>query len=202
MLLKAVLILAIIIGTFWFLNQPKQAQFVSPSIQKSASVYTDPELKFKLEYPADFEVISESEEQYSERTKTQYRKNFKYYVTYEPPKFVKGIVVKPKETPLTADQFQSVPFMLWIFENPEGLDAQNWYKDFWYYPFFWGVYDGRKAQIEPALEATISGIMAKSAEVSYSPGKPKLILLPKGEKMYLFKVMEGGEKILNSFKFL
>ena len=202
MLLKAALVVAIILGAFWFLNQPKQAQFVSPIIQKSALVYEDPELKFKLEYPADFELINESEEQYSERTKTKYRKNFTGYVEYEPPAFVKGIVVKAKETNLTEDQFQQTPFTLWVFENPQELTGEKWYAKYWYYPFFWGVYDSRKAQIEPVDEATVSGVMAKSAVVSYSPGKPKLILLPMMGKMYLFKIMEGGENILESFKFL
>ncbi|MEK7616476.1 MAG: hypothetical protein AAB414_00285 [Patescibacteria group bacterium] len=201
MLLKAVLILVVILGGFWYFSQPKQAPLSSPKSFKTDSTYEDSKLKFSFRYPEDFEAVFESEEEYSKRTKTQYRKNFKYYVTYEPPKFVKGVLVKPKNADLTEDQFQAVPFMLWVFENPEKTEAQKWYKDFWYYPFFWGVYDIRKSQIEPSLDATISGQLTKSAIVSYSPGKPKLILIPKDGRMFLFKIMEGGDKIIESFKF-
>lgn len=196
--------IASLFGVYFMGSFKPDAKQVSPQSQQQSEkpVYQDSELKFQFEYPPDFEVVNESEEQYSERTKTKYRKNFDYYVRYEPPKFVKGLVVKSKDVALTGDQFATVPFYLWVFENPKELSVEKWYKDFWYYPFFWGVFDVRKAQIEPSDEATVSGIMSKSAVVSYSPGKPKLILLPKGDKMFLFKIMENGDKILESFKFL
>lgn len=198
-MVRLLILALLIVGGIFLLNQPKQAQITSPASLKVNETYTDDELKFEFGYPSEFEVVNESEEQYSERTKTKFRKNFAYYVGYEPPKFIQGWVVKAKDTALTEDQFATVPFYIWVFENPDGLTSEKWYAKYWYYPFFWGVYDSRKAQIEPASGA---------AEVSYSPGKPKLILLPasrgepKNDKMFLFKIMEGGDKILESFKFL
>lgn len=197
--MHSALILLVVVSIFvgvWFVNtfksDTKQA-LPSPTPVSTRLVYQDNELKFQFEYPDEFEVVNESEEQYSERTKTQYRKNFKYYVAYEPPKFIKSFVVKPKSLALTEDQFAKVPFYLWIFENPDKLTSEKWYEKYWYYPFFWGVYDSRKAEIKPA-----SG----EAEISFSPGKPKLILLPKDDKMFLFKIMENGGKILETFKLL
>lgn len=202
--------MSVFIGV-WFLNsyKPDSKQvFPTSSPASTTHIYQDNELKFQFEYPKDFEVISESEEKYSERTKTEYRKNFKYYVAYEPPRFVKGIIVKPKSMELTSNQFEQMPLILWVFENPDKLDSEKWYKDFWYYPFVWGVFDEpRKTSIAPILEATISGRFAKYNVVSYQPGKPKFMLLPapprgepKDDKMFLFKITENGDKILSSFK--
>lgn len=208
-MVRAALLLAIVlVAGFFYLKATEKAQITSPISLKNNLTYADSTLKFELEYPAEFEVVEETEEQYSERTKTKFRKNFNYYITYEPPKFVKGLVVKKKDTALTEDQFATVPFYLWIFENPDKLTVEKWYDEYWYYPYLWGVFDARKAQIEPAFDATVSGTLTKWAEISYSPGKPKLILLPasrgepKDDKMFLFKIMEGGDKILESFKFL
>lgn len=206
--MQSVLILLVAIASLlgvYFMGsfKPGTKQVSPQSLQQSDKlVYQESELNFQFEYVNGFEVVSETEEEYSKRTKTEYRKNFKYYVAYEPPKFIKGIIVKPKSMELTSNQFESIPFTVWIFENPENLNSQSWYKDFWYYPFFWGVFDVRKAQIEPTDEATVSGTITKSAEVSYSPGKPNMILLRKEDKMFLFKIMENGDKILETFKFL
>lgn len=196
MVKTALLLGVIIVAGFWFLKEQDKPQMISPTSLKvnANEVYQDLELKFQFEYPKDFEVVSETEEEYSKRTKTEYRKNFKYYVAYEPPKFIKGLLVKPKNLELSSNQFEQIPLTLWIFENPDKLDSEAWYEQFWYYPFVWGIFDKpRKSQIGPK---------EGSASVSYQPGKPKFILMPKNDKMFLFKIIENGDKILSRFKFL
>lgn len=202
--MHSALILSVVVSIFvgvWFVNTFKsdtKQVLPSPTPASTRLVYQDNELKFQFEYPKELEVVSETEEEYSKRTKTEYRKNFKYYVAYEPPKFIKGLIVKPKSMALTANQFEQIPLTLWVFENPDKYSSETWYKDFWYYPFVWGIFDEpRKSQIAPK---------EGSASVSYQPGKPKFILLPasrgepKEDKMFLFKIMENGDKILESFK--
>lgn len=191
-------ILLIVIALFlaWFIVKPQveKRQAAPTAVEQTTQVYEDSELKFQFEYPKDFEVVFESEEEYSKRTKTEYRKNFKYYVAYEPPKFIKGLIVKPKSLELTSNQFAQIPLTLWVFENPNKLESEAWYKEFWYYPFVWGIFaEPQKSQIGPK---------EGSASVSYQPGKPKFILRKEEDKMFLFKIIEDDGKILESLKFL
>lgn len=163
--------------------------------------YKDSDLKFEFKYSDKLDTTAETEEEYSKRTGTEYRKNFAGYVAYQPPKFVKSLIIKPKTMKLSANQYDPIPLTIWVFENPNKLTIDDWYKNFWYYPFLWGVFSfADKAKVAPADVATVSGITTKSA-VDNSQGKPEYILLPKNDKMYLFKVMDGGSDILRSFKF-
>ena len=95
------------------------------------------------------------------------------------------------------------PLSVWIFDNPQDLSVDAWYKNYWYYPFVWGdfTYTG-KFTLAPKEEATVSGQMAKSGIIDYQLGKPKFIYLSKDKQMYLFRIIgENGDKILQSFKF-
>ena len=99
--------------------------------------------------------------------------------------------------------FDTNPLTVWVFDNPQDLSIDAWYKNYWYYPFVWGdfTYTG-KFELAPKKEATISGQIAKSGVIDYQPGKPKFVYLSRDKKMYLFRIIgESGDKILQSFKF-
>ncbi len=200
--LPLILLIAVALaGWFIYHNGIHSTVLLNPSPTALLS-YKDSGLKIDLAYTGDLEVVSETEDEYSKRTQTDYRKNFTGYVAYQPPKFVKSLIVKPKELKLGSSQFDVIPLTIWVFENPNKLTVDEWYKNYWYYPFVWGVFSyPQKQQIAPITEATVSGIMTKSAVIDYSPGKPKFVLVPKEEKMFLFRVMDGGDPILHSFKF-
>lgn len=164
------------------------------------------ELGFEFKYSKDLTVKVDSEEEYSKRGTGasndgpvgDYRKNFKGYVGYEPPKFLSAMVVLEKE-----EDYGTNPFSLWVFENSNNLTKEAWFDRYWYYPFLWGVFDyTSKGHVALDAEATISGQLAKYKIVSYQQGKPKFLYISKDQKMYLFKVIgEKGENILNSFNF-
>ncbi len=202
-LIILVLVLAVLAG-IWIFKQGNQ-KIISPLTAKKDQIYQDPDFKFQLKYPDNFEVVSQTEDEYSKLTQTEYRKNFAGYVGYQPPQFIKGLVVKSKDTKLTSSQFDPIALTLWIFENPKKLDEKAWFASFWYYPFIWGIFaEPQKGQIAPKNEATVSGILTKSAVITYSPGNPKFILLPKDDKIFLFKVIDDknnlGTKVLDSFR--
>lgn len=168
----------------------------------TGEIYTDSSLKFQFSYPNSDDVVSETEDAYSKRTETDYRKNFTDYMRYAPPKFVTSVIIKPKTLKLGSSQFDIIPLTIWVFENPQNLSPDTWYKNYWYYPFVWGIFvTAQKNAIAPQTDTSVSGVLTKSAVVGYSPGKPEFILVPKGDKMFLFKVMAGGEQTLQSFKF-
>ena len=100
--------------------------------------------------------------------------------------------------------YETNPLTIWVFENPDDLNIDGWYKKYWYYPFVWGDYTSKgKIELAPKTEATISGQLSKSGTIDYQPGKPKFIYLTKEQKMYLFRVIgEKGDKILQNFKLL
>lgn len=160
--------------------------------------YDNQNLSFQLTYPKDLILKEDTEEEFDKRGNGDFRKNFRRYVQYEPGKFLGGVVVLDK-----SNSFDTNPFTLWVFDNPNDLTIDGWYKNYWYYPFVWGdfTYTG-KVELAPKEEATISGQMAKSGVIDYQPGKPKFVYVSKDKKMYLFRIIREGDKVLPSFKFL
>lgn len=179
------------------LNLQSPVTNVSPV--SKISTYTNQVLGFEFEYPKEFSVKEDSEEQFNKRGNGDYRKNFKGYVGYEPGEAVGAVVVLGQD-----GRYDTNPFAVWVFNNDNNLTIEQWFKDYWYYPFLWGVFDyTSKGHIALDKEATISGQSAKYKIVSYQPGSPKFMYVANKEKMYLFRVIgETGEKILSTFKFL
>lgn len=198
--LVLIVILLLIAGLYVLLSN-KQDQPFSQPLQKLSEPQTESyqsSLGFEFEYPNGFEVIEDSEEKFNERGHGNFRKNFSYYITYQPAE-VLGIVVFLDES----KSYDLSSLTLWVFDNSDNLTIEKWYTNFWYYPFVWGDYTSRRNEVAPTNEATISGKLAKSGIVTYQPGTPKFVYLPNNGKMYLFRIIgEEGDKIFNSFKLL
>lgn len=167
--------------------------------------YSNKDLSIEFQYQPNLQVKEDSEAEFNQRsvgltTKSaigDLRKNFTNYLQYEPGKFL-GAVVVLDET----GSYDKNPLTIWVFDNPNDLSIDTWYKNYWYFPFVWGdfTYDG-KLKISPQNEATISGQIAKFGTVDYQPGSPKFIYLSRGGKMYLFRVIGNiGDQILATFK--
>ena len=179
-------------------NNPLPVYKLTPPLISQFKDYSNP-LGFQFQYHKDLVVKEDTEEEFNVRGGGDFRKNFKGYVQYEPGKFLGGVVVLDKTS-----SYDTNPFTLWVFDNPQDLSIDDWYKNYWYYPFVWGdfTYTG-KFELAPKTEATISGQMAKSGIIDYQPGKPKFVYLSKNKKMYLFRIIgEEGDKILSTFKYL
>lgn len=162
--------------------------------------YSNRNLGFEFQYPGrGFTMKEDSEEEYNKRGNGDFRKNFKGYVGYEPGKPLGAAVVLDK-----TGSFDNSPFTVWMFDNPNDLNANSWFDKYWYYPYLWGVFDWvSKGHIALDTEATVSGKPAKSKIVSYQPGKPRFVYVSKDKRMYLFRIIgETGGQILSTFKFL
>lgn len=189
------------IGAFYFLNLPKakSTSFISPkSTQVTEEKYTNSALGFEFNYSKGLIAKEDSEQDFDKRGNGDFRKNFKGYVTYEPGKVLGIVAVLDKKA-----SYETNPLTLWIFDNPENLSIDTWYKNYWYYPFVWGdyTYTG-KFELAPKTEATVSGQVAKSGMIDYQPGKPKFVYVAKNKKMYLFRIIgEEGDKTFSTFKF-
>lgn len=205
LLLLAAVVAIILGGVFFYFNlktTKKEVILQSPKItspkQPEFKVYSDSVLGFSFQYPLNLNAKTDSEEEFNKRGNGDFRKNFKGYVGYEPGKVLGAAVVLDN-----TNSFGTNPFSVWIFNNDNNLTIEQWFKDYWYYPYLWGVFDyTSKSHITLDTEATISGIPAKSKIVSYQPGKPKFIYAAKDQKMYLFRVIgDTGDEILSTFKF-
>ncbi|EKD91395.1 MAG: hypothetical protein ACD_30C00014G0005 [uncultured bacterium] len=169
---------------------------VSPADEEGEKVYSG--LGFEFKYSVELEVKEDSEEEYNRRGNGDFRKNFTSYVQYAPAEFLGAVSVLKEDK-----DFDKAPLTIWVFNNPNGLTPEGFYNEYWYYPFLWGMFNPPdKKKDAPNLEATISGKLAKGAEISYQINSPKYFNLNSGGKMYLFRVLSGGEEILGSFKFL
>ncbi len=196
-----VILLVVFGGVYFFSNSKSSIPIVSPKLEVSQSekTYINQNLRLDFKYAKDLRVLEDSEEDFNLRGNGNFRKNFKGYVQYEPGKFVGGVVVLD-----STDLYDTNPFTVWVFDNPENLNVDNWYKNYWYYPFVWGDFTQTgKVDLTPKNETTISSQVAKSGIVDYQPGKPKFVYVSKDSKMYLFRLIGSeGDKILGTFKFL
>lgn len=173
---------------------------IIPQITESDSLqaYTDSALGFQFNYSKNLQVEEDSEEEFNQRVNGDFRKNFTYYVTYQPAKFLGAMNVLDN-----SKSYEKNPLTVWVFDNPNNLSIDKWYEKYWYYPFVWGDYTARRNSVAPTKDATISGQLAKSGIVTYQPGSPKFVYLSFREKMFLFRIIGlEGEKILDSFNFL
>lgn len=170
----------------------------SPVPEETEKVYLNSNLGFELNYSKGLEVKEDSEEDYNKRGNGDFRKNFTGYVQYAPAEFLGAVSVLGDNK-----DFDRPPLTIWVFDNPSNLTAEGFYNEYWYYPFLWGMFNPPdKKKDAPVLEATISGKLAKGAEISYQINSPKYFYLSEGGKMYLFRVFKEGEEVLGSFKFL
>lgn len=184
-------------------NNPIQSpvSFLNNAPDKTEDTYTSNILGIEFKYPLSLSVKEDSEEEFNKRGNGDFRKNFSGYVEYQPGKFSAAVVVLNKD-----NSYDMSPLTLWIFDNPDNLTIDAWYKKYWYYPFVWGDFTQKgKVELAPKLESTISGQLSKSGVIDYQPGKPKFIFISKDNKIYLFRLIDdndkNGEKILSSFKF-
>lgn len=199
MLFLILIIGGIVVGYLYF-NKSTPPTLVKPVEQNNnLKTYSNGNLGFQFLYSKDLQVLEDSEEEFNKRGHGDFRKNFTSYVEYAPGELIEAVAVLDKE-----NNFDKNPFTVWVFDNPKNLDIDNWYKNYWYYPFVWGdfTYTG-KFSLAPKDEATISGQMAKSGIIDYQPGKPKFVYLTRNGKMYLFRIIsQTGEQILSTINFL
>lgn len=202
LLLLAIFAAAAFAGVYFYQSPKEKPSLQSPRLtekQPELNDYSGTDLGFRFEYLKDLIVEKDSEEEFNKRGNGDFRKNFKGYVGYEPGEFLGAVAVLEK-----LEEYDTNPFSVWVFNNNNNLLVEQWFKDYWYYPYLWGVFDyTSKGHVTPDQEATISGQLAKYKIVSYQPNSPKYLYLSKDKKMYLFRIIgEAGDQILSSFKFL
>ncbi len=207
------LILLVAVGLLYFqmtskpfpenLSEDSQGVINLITPKSEPKIYSSSEFGISFEYPKeDFSVVEESEEEFNIRGNGQFRKNFTGYVGYAPGKALGSVVVLDE-----SKDFDTAPFSVWVFNNPDNLDPESWFDKYWYYPYIWGDFTSRANLIAPTLTATVSGQLGGYNIADYREGKPQFILVPYNDKMYLFKFPTKGKpkvvgEILESFKFL
>lgn len=151
----------------------------------------------QFDYPADYQVVEDSEEKFSEREIANYRRNFEGYIGYEPAEVLSAFAVLPQGSQL-GSQFETIPLWVWVFANPDKLTPEKFYNKYWYYPFIWGDFTTRsKAEVAPKEGGAI---------ITSQPGAPKFQLFPQGDKMVMVRSVTEGQgaevstKILSSFR--
>lgn len=198
--LLLILVILLLLGSGVYLWQNSKKDKVSPASYNNYKNYINQKLGFEFQYSdKDITIKEDTEEEFNKRGNGDFRKNFKGYVGYEPGKFLGAVVVLDKD-----QKFDTNPLTIWVFNNPSNLSIDNWYKNYWYYPFVWGdfTYTG-KFVLAPKQEATVAGQLGKSGVIDYQPGKPKFIYVSKDQKIYLFRIIgNASDQILATFKFL
>src|SRR3989344_2325193 len=198
-----ILIVGVIVGGSFYFKAKTPEKTASVKQTPSSPVEpTEQELIYKtflfeFSIPKGYSVQIDTEEDFYNRSKGDFRKNFTNYIGYPPPKFVDAYALVD-----SSKDFENSPFVIWIFNNPENFTAEKWFDEYWYYPFVWGDFTQRREAIAPVKDIQIG----KYGIVTYRPASPKFIYLPLNGKMYMFRILSNNEdlekQVLDSFKFL
>lgn len=213
LLLIVVFVVGIGIAGFFFLKNSSQPQApepvqvastnqVNPSSNPSTATVSDDLLGLSFAVPAGLKVVKETEEEYFKRANGNIRKNFNGYIFYFPADFVESFYILSE----SEDNPDKALLTVWVFQNPDSLDAIKFYEKYWYYPFVWGDFTSRKHEIEPKDIELIDSKEGRFGIVDYRDGKPKFIYLPLRDKNLMLQIQypDGNataKEILNSFKF-
>lgn len=173
---------------------------VSPS-PKSQSMFDD-KLGLNFDIPSGFSLKKETEEEYFKRANGPIRKNFNYYVLYNPAEFLEAFYIIPD----SENNLDKAILTVWVFQNPEGLDAGRFYDKYWYYPFVWGEFSAAKNKIAPEDIELIDSKEGRFGVVDYREGKPEFIYLQLKDKNLMLQIQFPSEnltakEILKSFRF-
>ncbi len=148
-LLLIVVVLVVLVGGYLlYTGKYSNKTLVNPSptevsnriLELTPKTYTGK--SFSFEYPKDLKVITETEEEFYTRSGGDFRKNFKSYIGYQPAEFVEAVVVLGE-----SGSFETNPFTMWVFDNPNNLTIEKWYLNYWYYPFVWGDFTMRRYNV-------------------------------------------------------
>lgn len=174
------------------------------SLEPKINRYTNLNLGFQFEYPSKLTVKLDSEEEFSKRNLGDFRENFNYRAHYYPEKVLGAVSVNFIDS---ANFFDSAPFSVWVFDNPNNLSEASWYEKYWFYPFIWGEYTPKDSQkYGPQAEIKIGDKLGHFTIIDYQPGNPALVLIPLNKKMYLFRTIYYDDKetdlMMNTFRFL
>lgn len=203
-LLALIILGLVLIGLIYFKvfshQAPAETVKVSPLPTPSISTtksYKSP-LGFQFDYPATMSAREDSEEEFNKRGGTDFRSNFNLTVGYEPAEVKEAVVTLDK-----SENFDNSPLVVWVFNNPDQLTVDQWYKNYWYFPFIWGDFSLKdKAQTAPDLDIKIGTESAKLGKVAYSPGEPQFIYLPHQDQMYLIRLIgPEGDTIFKTLRF-
>ncbi len=215
--LLMILVVLLLLGggaAYFFLHsKPKPAALVeTASIKNSISASPSPDvsvqtvsndlLSLKFDLPKGYSLVKESEEEYFKRANGDIRKNFNGYIFYPPAEFADSFYILP-ESEKNPDKAE---LSVWVFKNPDNLNAQKFYEKYWYYPFVWGDFTQRKNEIAPGDIELIGGKEGNFGIIGYREGKPEIVYLPLKDKNLMMQIQFPSEnvkarEILKSFKF-
>lgn len=207
------LVIAIGIGVFFIQFSRTNTSSEASILLQSSKIMPSPSPKnqavfdeftgLKFEISEGFSVKRETEEEYFTRALGNSRKNFTGYVLYPPAEFTEAFyIISDAEKNL-----DKAVIAVWVFQNSEALTPKAFYDKYWYYPFVWGDFTGRKVEIAPETAEVVGGKEGLSGIVSYREGKPKYIYLPLIDKKLMMQIQLPtvgnaiGQGILRSFKF-
>lgn len=170
-------------------------------------LFSDTDSGFEFKIPKGYVVKEESEEEYFVRVNGNLRKNFTDFVYYEPAKLVKSWYVVDD-----SEKKDTNPFSVWVFENPDNLNGEEFYEKYWYYPVIWGEFGTEeKKKYAPNEESIVSGAIGEypvkgyGKVVDYQIGAPTFVYAGFKDKMFLLRIVSGdqktGDAVFKSFRF-
>lgn len=150
----------------------------------------------------------DNEAEYSKRYNVQLPDEFLKSFKYSPPKLIGGIRVESRITYQDAydNNYNLTPFSVWVFDNQDDIDIDEWFELYSYYPFRWDhSIPSITGKIRPRSNITIGGILGKTSRPDEGM---QYIYLLQDKRMILIQIWEEyqskgiGSLILSTFRFL
>lgn len=186
-------------------NNASIARIPTPTINDTANwkTYTNTKYGYEFKYPdSDYGTKIESELEYGKRYNVNLPESYIKSKKYSPPKLLDGIRVESIQSYQGRyGTFNTIPFTVFVVNNPENLTSDLWYQKYQFYPFEWDQ------PTESLKEITIENIVAKTPIYVPDIYPPQLFYIYENERIILIKASEEaqskniGAQILSTFKF-
>ena len=184
---------------------PEKTAFPLPDSENlpQNTIFKNDEIGLEISLPPGFSIKQETEKDYFKRANGDTRKNFTYYVQYPPPEFVNSFYVMEAGE----NNPDKAKLSILVFKNPENMEPQKFYQEYWYYPFIWGEFSlSEKNKFAPQAIELIDGRESGTAVADFRETKPKFIYLPYKQKNLMLQIQmptennQTGNQILKSLK--
>lgn len=141
--------------------------------------YTDNKY-FSIKYPPQFSAKEYSEAQYNKDTNLNVKEDFKSIKRHNPPKVLSGAYI------------ESVDFQVyvWILENKEMAEINNWWNNYNYYPVAFS--SPNQEDERPTKDITIDSKAGKIGRQLYNYGEG--IFLSESDKIILVYISPAPAK--------
>jgi hypothetical protein len=185
------------------LSEEEKQNLIS-SIPDEWKTYTNQSPNFSFKYPPNYQIKAETDVDFESPNHPQSSKWFEQLQGYQPQLPIAVVTITtPKNS--ADNETESDPITIYIFNNPETLDADQWFEKYNYYPFYFG--SGKEESENPKFPFKLGSLQVSYGKFPSINNYVYALPVPVNQHMLILSISSepGSEttsyQILSTFQF-